>query len=184
MPVRTSLEAVVDPCHMDPIRRELKVHLLQRECLRGVGGKGRPPDQSVRSYCRGCLPQAAQRRFAGLASTLNKHLSLVPSCRAAQVFNLITEMTQHDGGQPVDRWFEADYWRALNPSCSVSECEPPEPIELSPAQIEQLRDRMDLDGYFDLSETMLRECAGYMPLIRRLRGAVTTLVSVLLPPML
>merc|ERR1740117_712787 len=83
---------------------------------------------------------------------------------------------QHDGGQPVDRWFEADYWRALNPSCSVSECEPPDPIELSPAQIGQLRDRMDLDGYFDLSETVLRECADYQPLIRRLRGAVTTLV--------
>ena len=91
---------------------------------------------------------------------------------------------QHDGGQPVDRWFEADYWRALNPSCSVSECEPPDPIELSPAQIGQLRDRMDLDGYFDLSETVLRECADYQPLIRRLRGAVTTLVRVLLPPML
>ena len=91
---------------------------------------------------------------------------------------------QHGGGQPVSRWFDADYWRALNPGCSVGSTRHPDlsgqEALLEPAVLAEFKARMDRDGYFDLSAAVMAATAsgkGYGALVSRLAVAVRTLVA-------
>ena len=94
-------------------------------------------------------------------------------------------VARHDGQQPVDRWFSPEYWRGLVPTCTISE-DPssalvPPPLLLPEKLIEELKQRMNVDGYFELGKEALATAGtayiGYAAVIERLEVGVRQLVA-------
>ena len=91
---------------------------------------------------------------------------------------------RHDG-QQVARWFAPDYWRSLVPGCTISD-DPSHAVLLPPLllpepQLEELRQRMTADGYFELGKEALAAAGaaygGYAAVIQRLGAGVRQLVA-------
>lgn len=109
-------------------------------------------------------------------------------------------LRRHDGLQPVERWFDPEYWQHVVPGCTIAadadhssrsdftargaestrEVVPP-PLRLSDSLIDNLRQRMDTDGYFELSADVLATAGArydvYMSVIKRLEAGVRALVA-------
>jgi hypothetical protein len=99
----------------------------------------------------------------------------------------------------LDRWFDTEYWLSLSPGCTIggnaaattaAAAATPAAVALGPAHEDELRGRMDEDGYFELRAAAITAAAtaaqggggggggyDYPALIGRLRTAVCALVA-------
>ncbi len=100
---------------------------------------------------------------------------------------------RHDGLQPVERWFDPEYWQSVVPGCAITaDTDPsrsdhtaqsrvPLPLRLSESLVDDLRQRMDTDGYFELSADVLATVGArfddYVAVIKRLEAGVRALVT-------
>ena len=118
-----------------------------------------------------------------------------PSRRSPALASTMAGALRHDGQQPVERWFEADYWRALVPaSCTISDVGPSSvsdptqtnaaalaPLVLPEPLIEELQQRMTTDGYFELGKEALATAGSaydtYAAVVERLGIGVRALVA-------